>query len=140
MKTADALYAWMDDWKVRNQAAFLLIAKDAKPAELEENLSAFIKKYYPDTPETPKRLYFHPLLDFSLKSKGIECYWRTARANFVVLWIVAVILLLIACINFMNLSTARYVTRVNEVGMRKVIGANRFQLIRQFLGNLFLWP
>jgi len=138
MKTAAVLYAWTDDWKVKNQAAFLLLAKEAKPAELEKNLSAFVKKYYPDTPETPKRLYLHPLLDFSLKSKGIECHWRTVSVNFVVLWIVAVILLLIACINFMNLSTARYITRVNEVGIRKVIGANRFQLIRQFIGESVL--
>ena len=138
MKTADALYAWTDDWKVKNQASFLLLEKEAKSAELEKNFPAFVKKHYPDTPETPKRLYLHPLLDFSLKSKGIECYWRTASANFAVLWIVAVILLLIACINFMNLSTARYVTRVNEVGMRKVIGASRLQLIRQFLGESVL--
>ena len=55
-----------------------------------------------------------------------------------VLWIVAALLLVIASINFMNLSTARYITRANEVGMRKVIGASRFHLIKQFLGESIL--
>jgi ABC-type antimicrobial peptide transport system permease subunit len=42
---------------------------------------------------------------------------------------------MIACINFMNLSTARSEQRAREVGMRKVVGANRIQLVRQFMGE-----
>jgi putative ABC transport system permease protein len=52
--------------------------------------------------------------------------------------IVAVILLLIACVNFMNLSTARSARRAREVGVRKAVGASRGNLIRQFLGESFL--
>ncbi len=52
--------------------------------------------------------------------------------------IVAVIVLLIACINFMNLATARSLKRAQEVGMRKVVGASRGDIIRQFLGESFL--
>lgn len=50
----------------------------------------------------------------------------------------ALIILLIACINFMNLATARSVTRAREVGIRKVVGGHRFQLIKQFLGESVL--
>jgi ABC-type antimicrobial peptide transport system permease subunit len=51
---------------------------------------------------------------------------------------VAIIVLLIACINFMNLSTARSIRRSKEVGVRKVLGATRFRLIAQFFSEAFL--
>ena len=52
--------------------------------------------------------------------------------------IVAIFILLIACINFMNLTTARSVKRAKEIGVRKVVGAVRFALIRQFIGEALL--
>src|SRR6059058_675506 len=52
--------------------------------------------------------------------------------------IVAIFILLIACINFMNLTTARSIKRAKEIGVRKVVGAVRFALIRQFIGEALL--
>ncbi len=134
-ETAAAMNVRLDDWGLSNQATFLLLSDGVIPTKLDGKLSSLIQKFYPDSPESPKRLYLHPLPDFLLNSSEIECYWNTAQMSQTAIWIVAILLLIIACINFMNLSTARYALRANEVGMRKVIGARRIQLIKQFLGE-----
>jgi ABC-type antimicrobial peptide transport system permease subunit len=138
MDTARSLYNSLDDWSTNNQASFLLLSEGSEPARLEEKFSLFIDKYYPDVQESPERLYLHPLMDFFLGSEGIENYWGSGRISYVAIWAVAVLVLIIACINFMNISTARYITRAQEVGMRKVVGASRGQLIKQFLSESLL--
>jgi putative ABC transport system permease protein len=138
METAGAMNIRMDDWSDNNQATFLLLSDGASPANLDAKLYALINRYYPDSPESPPRLYLHSLHDFRLNSSEMDCYWSAARVSHIAIWTVAVLILIIACINFMNLSTARNAIRVNEVGMRKVIGAKRMQLIQQFLGESIL--
>ena len=81
------------------------------------------------------RLYLQPLTDIHLRSYAIEDNY-ISHGDIRFIWLfaaVAFFILLMACINFLNLSTARSANRAKEVGLRKVIGSNRSGLIRQFL-------
>ena len=95
-ETADALDLRRDDWSVNNQATFLLLSPGTDPAKLEANLSSLIPRYYPESFESPKRIYLHPLTDFHLNSYDIECYWSAARMSEIGIWIIAVLILIIA--------------------------------------------
>jgi putative ABC transport system permease protein len=86
------------------------------------------------------RLHLQPLTDIHLHSAGLTAeVGAPGDVTYVVVFTsVAFIVLLIACINFMNLATARALDRAREVGLRKALGADRGQLVRQFLAETFV--
>ncbi len=134
-ETANQIFPSIDNWEEKKVTSFVMLSSANQSAQMESKLPDFVGKYYPDSPQLPKELYLHSLNDFFLNSQNIKCQWNKGGVNFTLLWIVAALLLIIAIINFMNLSTARYATRANEVGVRKVVGANRSHLVKQFLGE-----
>jgi putative ABC transport system permease protein len=139
METARQLYGWMEDWAVNSQTAFLKIPERISPGLLEEKFPPFVGKYFSDFPDSPKRLFLLPLLDFRRQVESLDLRSHLFEGTpFVVSYFLiamALVLLLVVCVNFMNLSTARYMHRTKEIGMRKVVGARRIQLVKQFLGE-----
>jgi putative ABC transport system permease protein len=130
---------------------YILLDKGASPADLEKKFPSFAMKYiggnfkdfFKDKlDQVPSMYIFHlqPLTKIHLYSHLEDEFETNGNAAYVVIFsAIAFFILFIACINFMNLSTARSTLRAKEVGMRKVVGARRGELIKQFLGeSLFL--
>ncbi|MGB3585412.1 MAG: ABC transporter permease [Tunicatimonas sp.] len=136
---SDLTRDWEGKWSSVSSGnqAYVLLAEGQSPEIIDARFPAFIEKYlsYP-LDEQPFKHYLQPLSDmhfdprFSTYSyQGVS--WETIR----ILIAVAVFLILIACINFVNLATATATQRAKEVGVRKVLGSTRFQLVRQFLSE-----
>lgn len=129
-----------DDYKSWNWNNYYVYVKGTKELNLEEltpKLAAITTKFVDEDNET--RLDVHPVKDIYLKSEFTyepQVHGSEQSVNFLV--IISIFILVIAWVNYVNLSTARAIDRAKEVGMRKVIGAFRKQLIGQFLFEAFL--
>ena len=123
-------WVWNPCW------TYILLADGVSPSQLESNFPSFIKKYYYDAQRESIVMYMQKLADIHLHSRiDYEIRPNSNYMYIVVLSFIAVFLLIIASINFMNLATATAGSRAREIGIRKVTGADRFRLTCQFLGE-----
>ncbi len=116
---------------------YILLAENASPSSFGTALREYSKKM-----ESPENKDSHTIQALS------QVHYDTEAGNYSqnpmsvslirALWLIAVFILLIACINFINLSTAQAVNRAREVGVRKVMGSNKWQLQMQFLSETFV--
>ncbi|RPI41498.1 MAG: FtsX-like permease family protein, partial [Bacteroidetes bacterium] len=144
--------SWDDTWFQNSIFSYVLLAPGVREEEVEEKMATVMLEHIREELETflgvgPEEweaggnrygVYLQPLKDIHLQPEidvGLEICFRPVndRAYIYIFGLVAFFILVIASINFMNLSTARSAMRSREIGLRKVVGSDRKTLIRQFL-------
>jgi putative ABC transport system permease protein len=127
------------NWGNNSFSTFLLLPENYDPQKLVKSFPAFQNRHIETNASSYSVLDLMKLTDIHLHSHLDSEIEANGDIQYVYLFsAIAVFILLIACINYMNLATAKSATRAKEVGMRKVIGAVRFQLINQFLSESIL--
>ena len=132
---------WTKNWTNNGPLTYIMLLKGTDEKAFEKKIARFLDNYNKEqTPQSYIRLgiarygdiYLHSNFDENGEISG-------GRIEYVKLFsIIAIFILLIACINFMNLTTTKSIKRAKEIGIRKVIGAARFALIKQFISEAML--
>jgi putative ABC transport system permease protein len=119
---------------------YLLLEENSNPRELERKMAEGVRQTYGEKVAAMRTFLLQPLKSIHLQSRLEYEIEANSSISFVYVYsAIALCILLIAAFNFVNLSTARSTKRAREVGMRKVLGAFRHQLVKQFLGETVLF-
>ncbi|MEM1096361.1 MAG: ABC transporter permease [Bacteroidota bacterium] len=133
------------EWDSSNYYTYTVLREDASLPLLRSKLQALAQQrlgemdYYRENPERVSVYHIQPLLDIHLRSRlNFELSANGDIRYIYIFTAIALLILLIACINYTNLATARAIVRAKEVGVRKVLGAHRGQLVGQFMSEAVL--
>jgi putative ABC transport system permease protein len=132
--------SWAKEWGNNGPNTLIMLRKDADPKKVEARIKKFLDNYNKQQSASFKiELGLQRFGDYYLNNIFKDGEIVGGRSEYVRLFsIVAIFILIIACINFMNLTTARSARRAKEIGVRKVAGALRSSLVRQFLSEAMM--
>jgi putative ABC transport system permease protein len=131
-----AVARYDQSWERKDMYTFVKLKPGTNPVAVESKFPAVVNQYSPGLKDRNQRdiLFLQPLRDIHLTSSLSEEPEQNGDARIVnFMALVGIFVLIIAWINYVNLSTAKAMERAKEVGVRKVMGAFRMQLIRQFI-------
>lgn len=125
-----------NSWNQYGAYTYLLLNENAQPESIHQKMEGFVASHF-EKPEEHD-FYLQGLPDIHFNSASIEYGVDTNKGEITYVYIfmaIGIFMLLIACINYMNLATAKALDRGKEVGIRKVSGAFQHQLVTQFLSE-----
>ena len=140
LDTNDRRESYRNNWYGTRHFTYILLAEGTDPVELEDKIAGWASTYEPLEPLKMRGLPFRPRLqpvtDIHLRSNlELDIAGQGDIGYVYVFSVVAFSIVLIACINFMNLATARSTIRAKEVAIRKTVGATRGELVLQYMGE-----
>ncbi len=130
-------HGWHSIWS--DEHCYITLKEGEKASKIEGRMGAFVKKYLGEENRDNQTFALQPLSTIHFDDRfGNYNYNTVSESMLLALSVIAFFLILTACINFINLSTADAIKRSKEVGIRKSLGSTRLQLIIQFLGETSL--
>lgn len=125
----------VQNWDWYFSYSYVKLQQGADRKVVESKLPDMVNRYLPKESAAITRIWLQPVTDIHLHSVLLFDTRNGDIASVYLFAAIAILIILIACVNFMNLATARSLKRSKEVGVKKVFGADRKQLIWQFLGE-----
>ena len=122
-----------------NHQVYFLLPPNVTAESIQSGIKHFVKKHFDNTGRGETMLVLQPMKDFHFNIQyGALGDHSSSKTILLTLALIGVLIIIMASINFINLSTAQAIGRSTEVGIRKVLGSSRGQLIRQVMGETFL--